>query len=534
MLPSTTFDLRWIRADLEATTGHRGGLKVDFEDLYKTLQSCDPAKIVILRLGFDSGRKPKEWVYTKSLFNDAVIQTMHTGKGDPKELTSSQIVRNYGAMIRHVMDHQRPETIYIEVNPCLNGSLVGRGIMVALMQPNMFTHSKNETPYYGPQRVVLHYASPLGYKYSLPYEEAVRDGLRLGRGANLMRRLAGYPLNVLTIDRFAELIKMEAEKMLSVGVSELPEEVVIKMGLLTNVCVGSGRQPRVIELRVDPESGATEEVDVDVVKCLMFDDGGPNHKGSHVSGMQADMSAGAMELAKLITLSGHYRHKLTRSHIAIFMIAENRIGPDSYMHGDVLTAYDGRRVEVQNTDAEGRLVLADGIAYAREHYRKIHRLTTYATLTGAVIAAIGEERSGLMVKGNNRRMTDAFERAGEKEGDLMHALYVDAADSTWMESIVADVKNVSGKPMRGSQTGAAFLWEFLFPPGTPEKVINADKTEVVHVDMARVCTGSGPNQAAGVPISAALWWSLKAQYIEFQHEPVTVPDGDSDPETAVS
>jgi len=144
--------------------------------------------------------------------------------------------------------------------------------------------------------------------------------------------------------------------------------------------------------------------------------------------------------------------------VGIIAATENLSGGMAYKPGDVLTAYNGKTIEVLNTDAEGRNVLADGLSYASKHYNPAFILD-FATLTGAVLVALGHEATGIM--GTNKTLIERIKKSSEKTGEKVWELPLWDVFSEHVKSDIADVKNI-GKPMQaGTISAAAFLKEFV-------------------------------------------------------------------------
>ena len=149
---------------------------------------------------------------------------------------------------------------------------------------------------------------------------------------------------------------------------------------------------------------------------------------------------------------------------------ENAIGPTSYKPGDVYRSFSGKTVEITNTDAEGRLVLADALSYGQQHFSP-SRIIDLATLTGAVLVALGNERAGFY--SNDDKLAKLCENSGDNTGELVWRMPLDADYKKYLKSTIADIKNCSSKRFAGSITAAIFLQEFI------EK-----KIPWIHLDIA--------------------------------------------------
>ncbi len=229
------------------------------------------------------------------------------------------------------------------------------------------------------------------------------------------------------------------------------------LGLLKAVGQASPFPPRLIllEYRGAPRSGKKTAL---VGKGITFDSGGQNLKPSgHIETMRCDMAGAAAVLGAMRAVS---RLKPRVNVVGVIPAAHNAIGNSAYFPGDVYTSYAGKTVEISNTDAEGRLVLADAIAYVIKN-RQPTELIDLATLTGGVLIALGDTVAGLF--SNNDLMAEQLARAGERTGERLWRLPVYSEHGEAMKSDIADLRNTAKLP-RGhasSITGAAFLKEFV-------------------------------------------------------------------------
>lgn len=285
---------------------------------------------------------------------------------------------------------------------------------------------------------------------------------RVAEGVYLARDLVNEPPNVLTPEALAEAAL--SLRALGVEVEVLDERAIaaLGMGAFWAVAQGSENPPRFIALRYAPE-GAKERLDL-VGKGLTFDSGGYSLKPTEgMATMKGDMAGaaavlGAMKSAALLGLPLELR-----GYIAA---CENLVSGRAYRVGDVLKTLSGKTVEVMNTDAEGRLTLADALAYAeREGARRILELST---LTGAAVVALGEEVAALFATEEawGQQVAEAAKRAGEK----VWPMPLERAYREKLKSPVADLKNV-GDRNGGAITAALFLAEFVRVP-------------LVHLDIA--------------------------------------------------
>lgn len=227
-----------------------------------------------------------------------------------------------------------------------------------------------------------------------------------------------------------------------------------KMGLILAVNRGSSNDPAFIILEY---KGAPKSKDTTVLvgKGITYDTGGLNLKPTgSMETMKCDMGGAAVTLG---TIQAAAELGLKCNLIGIIPTTENSISGTSYKPGDVYTSYSGKSVEIGNTDAEGRLVLADALAYAVQHYKPT-RMIDFATLTGAIEIALGNETSGLM--SNNDALADRLLEAGSKTFERAWRLPLFEEYRDQLKSDIADIKNTGGRA-GGSITAAMFLQEFV-------------------------------------------------------------------------
>jgi len=267
-----------------------------------------------------------------------------------------------------------------------------------------------------------------------------------------------------------ELVKqarllVKKSKALRLQVLDRAKLVREKMGLLLAVSRGSACDPALI---VACYEGAPKSKDVTVLvgKGVTYDTGGLNLKPTgYIETMKSDMGGAA---AVLGTLSAVADLKLPINVIGVIPATENAVGSKSYKPGDVYTSFSGKTVEIGNTDAEGRLILADAIAWSVKNL-KPSRIIDLATLTGAIVITLGEEASGLM--SSDDALAKDLEEAGLRTYERVWRLPLFEEYCEQLKSDIADIKNIGGKEA-ASITAALFLKEFV------------GKTPWAHLDIA--------------------------------------------------
>lgn len=301
-----------------------------------------------------------------------------------------------------------------------------------------------------------------------PLGQGVDRGILTAEATNLARRLVDEPANVMTP---AELAGRAAAAVRGTGVRarvlEQPELERLKMGSLLSVARGSDHPPRLILLEYRPP-GAPKGVHLGLLgKGVTFDSGGISIKPSEgMHEMKGDMAGGAAVIGAM-RIIGRMRPNVTVS--GIVPAVENMPSGHASRPGDIVRAMNGTSIEILNTDAEGRLILADAICYARQKLR-CTALVDIATLTGAIRIALGWSRTGVF--SNNPRFLARVTRAAGDAGEVVWPMPYGSEERDLMKGEITDLKNISGGKGAGASTASAFLSAFV------------DDTPWVHLDIA--------------------------------------------------
>jgi len=284
-------------------------------------------------------------------------------------------------------------------------------------------------------------------------EAAVARARASGSGTNFARDLANEPGNVCTPAWLGEQALALAGGKLSVTVMDKAAIAAAGFRGLLAVNQGSVQEPRFIVLKW--QGGEADSAPVALVgKGLTFDAGGISLKPpAAMDEMKFDMCGAA---AVLGTFKAAAELDLPLNLLGVIPATENLPGGSAYKPGDVLTSYQGITIEVLNTDAEGRIILADALAWAAE--QKPAEIVDFATLTGACVVALGSQASGLL--GNNDDLIEALKVAGDASGDRVWQLPLYEEYQEQIKSEIADIKNIGGKEA-GTITGACFLSRFV-------------------------------------------------------------------------
>ncbi len=327
---------------------------------------------------------------------------------------------------------------------------------------------------------------------------AAARGRILGECSNLARDLANEPGNRLTPREFARRAgAIAAEGGASVEILDETQIADLGMGLLLGVARGSSEPPRLMVFRYDPPGAPKTPVLGLVGKGITFDTGGISIKPADgMERMKDDMSGGAAVACAMRAIG---LLKAPMRVIGIVPTTENMPGGKAIKPGDILKSAQGTTIEVINTDAEGRLVLGDGLWYARQ--LGATHLVDVATLTGAVVVALGKTTSGLF--GTPDRWVEQVRRVADRAGDRSWPLPVFDDYRDQIKSDIADMMNTGGRPA-GSITAAMFLKEFT--GGLPW--VHMDIAGTAWAEEARPYLPKGPTGVAVRTLAALAFENL--------------------------
>ncbi|WP_372929820.1 leucyl aminopeptidase [Methyloceanibacter sp.] len=304
------------------------------------------------------------------------------------------------------------------------------------------------------KKLIVHCADPRAAGQAYTPSRAIVDGV------NMARDLVNEPANVLGPAEFAQRAK-ELTKA-GVKVEVLSEAALKRHGMLSLLAVGQGseRPSHVVVMKwngAGPKGGAPIAI---VGKGVTFDTGGISLKpAGGMEDMKGDMAGAACVVGLMLALA---ERKAKVNAVGVIGLVENMPSGIATRPGDVVTGMSGTTIEVLNTDAEGRMVLADCLWYAQEKF-KPKAVVNLATLTGAVMVALGKEHAGLF--SNNDQLAERLTEAGKETGEKLWRLPLGPKYDKLIESKVADIKNTGGR-WGGSISAAQFLQRFV-KEGTP-------------------------------------------------------------------
>jgi len=329
---------------------------------------------------------------------------------------------------------------------------------------------------------------------------AAQRGATIAEAVNYSRTLANRPANKLFPEALAQEAKQLAKKYAKISVKILRKQELIRKGFNALLAVGSGsvHPPVLIELKYQGRKNRQAPIAL-VGKGITFDSGGISLKPSaKMDEMRYDMSGAATVLG---IFKAAAQLKLPVNLLGIIPAAENMPSGSAAHPGDIVTSLSGQTIEILNTDAEGRLVLADGLTYTKRYNPAC--IIDFATLTGAVIVALGHVATGVVT--NNQPLIEEIKQAAEVSGEKVWQLPLWDEYRDLIKSEVADIANIGNKPDAGTIVGAAFLEKFV------------DKTPWVHMDIAGTAwVGASPifsKGATGVGVRLILEWLQKKKQI---------------------
>jgi len=330
---------------------------------------------------------------------------------------------------------------------------------------------------------------------SADLKEGLARGNAIGESMNFTRDLANEPPNILTPTEMANrAMQMAKEFGLKCEILDEAKMQKLGMGSLLSVSAGSEQPAKLIVIRYTPERGSQKkgELLALVGKGITFDTGGISIKPAEgMDAMKYDMSGGATVIGTMRAIA---LLKPTIPVLGVVAAVENMPDGKATRPSDVVTAMNGKTIEILNTDAEGRLILADAVAYAES--QGATRIVDMATLTGAVIIALGDQNTGIM--GNDQGLVDDIIECGKEVGENYWQLPLSKEYSKQIKSDIADIKNIGPRGKAGTIMGAVFIQEFV------------EKAKWAHLDIAGTAWFDTvrPHQAKG-PTGVAIRTLLK-------------------------
>ncbi|MBB6453424.1 leucyl aminopeptidase [Salirhabdus euzebyi] len=408
------------------------------------------------------------------------------GLGDKNDITSEKVRNTFGKLFQLLQKDKIGDVAFAFdsfVTDELESNVVAENVMEALMMaPFQFDHYKTT----GDKPNTFLPTIQIITKHEEGFiARSLDKGLAYGRGTNLARSLVQLPGNVLTATKLAEYaVELANEYEMEYEILDKKDMEELGMGALLAVNQGSDEPPKLIVLKYKGKQDWKDAVAL-VGKGITFDTGGYSIKTKDgLMGMKTDMGGSAAVLGAMDTIG---RLKPKKNVIAVIPATDNMISGGAFKPDDVITSLSGKTIEVRNTDAEGRLALADAITYAKRY--NVSRIVDVATLTGGVIVALGDQVTGVMT--NDQTFLEEVKQAASYVNEPIWQLpYLDVYKKQVRNSEVADLNNSPGRKGHAVLAGS-FVAEF------------AEDTPWVHLDIAGTAVSStnydlGPKGPTGI------------------------------------
>lgn len=459
-----------------------------FGDWFSNLEPKFQEELLNLKSSGDITGKWKHLTVIPTLGFTGVKRLLFVGLGQKASLTKDALREAFGKAFKKVRQTEADSvSIFLDtfttegIPVTICAYLLGEAFRLATYQfPGYKT--KKQTPARTIDAITV---------YTGADQDEVRDFLAIGdiygRATNSARNLVNTPPNLLTAPDLASYARELAEKYgFSIEVLNKADMERLGMGAILAVNQGSNEEPQLIVLKYQGKEEWNDVIGL-VGKGITYDSGGYSIKPkTGMVGMKADMAGAAAVLGAMEIIG---ERKPAQNVVAVIAATDNMINGSAFKPDDVITTLSGKTVEVLNSDAEGRLVLADGITYARRLGADV--LIDAATLTGGVITALGSDKTGAFT--NHEELYEQLLASSRKTGEMIWLLPLTEKDREKVrDSKIADLNN---SPTREGHAimGAAFVGEF------------AEDTPWIHLDIAGTATirtnhDLGPAGATGVMV----------------------------------
>jgi len=400
----------------------------------------------------------------------AAQRLLLVGAGKREKFATADLRKISGAALRHLKSRGVKNLVFLTregfAGPDAAQS-VAEGLIIADFESDKYKSEKKNN------NKEIQSVSLAGFDTSVaPHLDAALDRARVvGESINFARDLINEPSNKLTPRMLAAKAEaMAKEAGLAVEILDERKIAELKMGALIGVAQGSIEPPRMIVIRYTPENPKLNAPVLGLVgKAVTFDTGGISIKpANNMEKMKYDMGGGATMLGAIRAIA---RLKPPIPVIAVVPATENMPGGRAQKPGDVQVSMSGKTIEVINTDAEGRLILADAVTYAKK--LGVTHIIDAATLTGAIEVALANVHVGAF--GTPREYLDQFLESTKAAGEKMWPMPIDDEYQEMIKSNIADIKNVGSGKGGGAITGAWFIKEFT------------GDTPWIHLDIASTC-----------------------------------------------
>jgi len=433
---------------------------------------------------FEGKKKQSSFFYTDSEKYERVLLV---GLGKEKDLSIKNYKEIIGSAFLNSQNKKFKKLNLVVPNSLLKKFEVKRLIQETVVAIEIATYAYDEFKTKKDDKVVrleeTNFLGDFEKNVNKILQKGIDDGSTIASGVNFARHLGNIPPTIMTPSYLAKEALQLAKENKNIKTKVLSEVEIEKLGMGCLLAVGRGSKHETKFIIVEYwGTDRDKKPSVLVGKGITFDSGGLSLKpGDYMMDMKFDMLGAASVLGTIKVLSDL---KVKKNIVALIPAAENMPGGDSYRPDDILMAMNGSTVEIKNTDAEGRLILADALCYADKYKPK--EVIDLATLTGACMSALGLEKSGLFTPED--KIAEKMLSLGENIGENLWRLPLGEEYSEAMKSEVADIKNtggVGGERYGTASTAGAFLQFF-----TQDKETGEANYPWVHIDLASAIYGS--------------------------------------------
>ncbi len=418
----------------------------------------------------DFEAKPGQSLTVFPDFEDFPSKVILAGFGKSSRLSGKTVRESIAVATRHAKSLKVNE-LSVYLNDPLNhyAQELAEGIGLANYNPAKYQTGKNKQANEKKELKKVNFIiTESDRKKFKQLSESLFKGLELSSSVNLVRDLVNGPHNYVNGDSLVEE-SIKIAKVCNAKVTILEEKDLARLGMGAMLGVGGAGEyePRMLILEYKASRPLSKRPIVLAGKGITFDSGGYNLKPSQaMSDMKQDMAGAATILGVFALLKKfNIRHHV----VGILALTENLIGPTAQKVNDIITAYNGKTIEVANTDAEGRLILADAVSYAVDKF-KPDCLIDLATLTGAIMVALGDRHAGLF--SNDQDLTKKLRHSGNRTDELVWPMPIHPDTREKIKGKLADYVNWEPSGLAGSAKGAAFIEAFV------------GKTKWAHLDIA--------------------------------------------------
>jgi leucyl aminopeptidase len=447
-------------ADPEAVTVILAGEGLEFGSKARELETKSASAISKAAAAADYKGKYKATIEILAPAKIGIDRLIVAGLGKEGSLSAQQYV-DLGGVVLGSIQARKASTASVIVDVDGGDDLSAEQIAALIAQGAVLRHytfkkymtkksSDDAADKDGLKKLIIHVAHPDKAKSAFQPLKAVANGV------NFARDLVNEPANILGPVELAE--KTKALEKLGVSVDILDVKDMEKLGMGSLLCVGQGsvRPSRLAVMVWNGAKGSKKQKPICFVgKGVVFDTGGISIKpAAGMEDMKGDMGGAAAVIGTMYALA---ERKANVNAVGLVGCVENMPSGNAVRPGDIVTSMSGQTIEVINTDAEGRLVLADVLWYAQQKF-KPKLVIDLATLTGAIMIALGKEFAGMFV--NDDKLADELQSASRLTGEKVWRMPLDKAFDKMMDSKNADMKNTGGR-WGGSASAAAFLQRFV-------------------------------------------------------------------------